>query len=216
MGKIGVPEAPLSEWTDVPAVGVEMHSRYWPGTGERGAAPILLLPGLALSSRSLFPLARRLSARGYEVHALDLPGFGRTRKPPKATWPAGPNVRAQADQLRDWMDSRGLGRVVLYGISVGSQVAADFAVRYPERVERLVLAGPAPDPAMRTPLRQYGGVLMNMPFEAPSLNDVFQVEYASAGLARMVQQLRRTVDDAIETKLPGIAVPALVVRGQFD
>jgi hypothetical protein len=55
-----------------------------------------------------------------------------------------------------------------------------------------------------------------MPFEAPSLNPLFQVEYASAGIPRMVQQLRRTVDDPIEARLPKVQAPALVVRGQHD
>jgi pimeloyl-ACP methyl ester carboxylesterase len=32
----------------------------------------------------------------------------------------------------------------------------------------------------------------------------------------MVQQLRRTVDDRIETKLPKVQAPALVVRGRYD
>ena len=57
---------------------------------------------------------------------------------------------------------------------------------------------------------------MNMPFEAPSLNPLFQVEYASAGIPRMVQQLRHTVGDPIETKLPALRAPALVVRGRHD
>ena len=68
----------------------------------------MLVHGLALSSRYMVPLGRRLAARGYDVLAPDLPGFGRTRKPAGSGWPGGPNVREQADQLLAWMDACGI------------------------------------------------------------------------------------------------------------
>ena len=103
---------------------------------------------------------------------------------------------------------------MLFGDSVGVQDVVDLAARFPERVDRLVLKGPTPDPAYRSPAGQYSRVLMNMPFEAPLLNLIYQVDFASAGIPRMVQQLRRTVDDPIETKLPNVQAPAL--RGRND
>jgi hypothetical protein len=114
------------------------------------------------------------------------------------------------------MDACGIRRAVLFGNSVGVQVIVELAARFPDRVDRLVLAGPTPDPQYRSPGKQYSRVVMNMPFEAPSLNPLFQVEYASAGIPRMVQQLRRTVDDPIENRLPYVKAPALVVRGRYD
>ncbi len=204
-----------SEWTAVPALGVDVHARTW-GDAAPGSVPVVLVHGLPLSSRYLVPLGRRLGALGHQVLAPDLPGFGRTRRPAGSTWPAGPDVRTQADQLLSWMDARGLDRVVLFGNSVGVQVAVDVAARFPQRVDRLVLEGATPDPRYRSPLSQYARVLRNQLFEAPSLNAVFQAEYASAGIARLVQQLRRTVGDTIEDRLPDVQAPALVVRGRYD
>ena len=209
--------APRSVWTKVDELGVAVHTRGWfGGNVADGRPPFVLVHGLALSSRYMIPLGRRLAAMGYDVLAPDLPGFGRTPRPARARWPAAPNVREQADQLLMWMDACGIRRAVLFGDSVGSQVVVDLAARFPDRVDRLVLKGPTPDPRNRNPVKQYARVLANMPFEAPSLNPLYQVELASAGLPRMVRQLRRTVDDPIETKLPDVRAPALVLRGRYD
>ncbi len=59
-------------------------------------------------------------------------------------------------------------------------------------------------------------MLANQAFEVPSLQPVFQLEYASAGVARLVQQLRRSVDDPVEDRLPRVQAPTLVIRGRHD
>jgi pimeloyl-ACP methyl ester carboxylesterase len=197
--------------TPVPSLGVDVHSRVCGQTA--GGTPIVLVHGVGLSSRYLVPLGQRLAALGYHVLAPDLPGFGKTRTSLSAS---APTVAEQAEQLLAWMDAVGIERAVLFGNSVGTQVTVEVAVRQPQRVERLVLEGPTPDPKYRTPLRQYPRVLRNMMFEAPSLNSVYQAEYASAAMIRMFRQLRKTVDDPIEQRLPHVQVPALVVRGRFD
>ncbi len=65
------------------------------------------------------------------------PGYGRSE----------PNValtsrEAVADHLRDVLDALGLDKVHLVGHSLGGWRAANFAARYPGRVDRLVLASP--------------------------------------------------------------------------
>jgi hypothetical protein len=83
-------------------------------------------------------------------------------------------------------------------------------------VDRLVLSGPTPDPRYRRPWKQYPQVLRNMVFEVPTLQPLFQVEYLSTGVARMLQQLVRSSDDPVEQRLPDVVAPALVVRGRED
>lgn len=200
--------------TPVPSLGVDVHSRVWGQTA--AGTPIVLVHGVGLSSRYLVPLGQRLAALGYRVLAPGLPGFGKTKTPAGTSWASAPTVHEQAEQLLAWMDAVGIERAVLFGNSVGTQVTVEVAVRQPQRVERLVLEGPTPDPKYRTPLRQYPRVLRNMMFEPPSLNSVYQAEYASAAMIRMFRQLRKTVDDPIEQRLPHVQVPALVVRGRFD
>ncbi len=208
--------APRHEWTDLPVLGSRVHARTWPGGPGGSGTPVVLLHGLGLSSRYLVPLGRRLAALGHEVLAPDLPGFGRSSRDRRLRWPAGPDVATQTGHLVDWLDARGTARASFFGNSVGAQVAVELAARHPDRVERLVLSGPTPDPRYRRPWKQYPQVLRNMVFEVPTLQALFQVEYASTGVARMVQQLVRSADDPVERRLPDVAAPTLVVRGRHD
>lgn len=209
--------APYKTWTTIPSLGIRMHARTWLAhEDDPHQVPIILIHGLALSSRYMVPLGRRLASMGHDVMAPDLPGFGRSPAPRMSKWPAGPDVREQSNHLLAWMDANGIHKAVLCGNSVGVQIAVEIAARFPDRVERLILIAPTPDPAYRTPARQYARLVLNMPFEAPSINPLMHMEYLSNGLPRMVQQLRRTVDDPIENRLSHVHVPALVIRGQYD
>ena len=208
--------APQSGWTDVPALGTRVHARTWRAGTTPGRTPVVLLHGLGLSSRYLVPLGRRLAALGHDVVAPDLPGFGRSPRDPRLRRPGGPDVATQTGHLVAWLDAAGIGRASFFGNSIGAQVGAELAARHPERVDRLVLSGSTPDPRYRRPWKQYPQVLRNMVFEVPGLQPMFQVEYLSTGVARMVQQLVRSCDDPIEQRLPAVAAPTLVVRGRHD
>jgi pimeloyl-ACP methyl ester carboxylesterase len=208
--------APQRVRTDVPAVGTRVHARTWRPDVDSGRTPVVLVHGLGLSSRYFVPLGRRLAALGHPVFAPDLPGFGRSPRDRRLRWPGGPDVRTQTEHLVAWMDASGIARAVIVGNSIGSQVGVELALRHPERVERLILSGPTPDPRYRRPWKQYPQVLRNMPFEVPTLQALFQVEYASTGIPRMVQQLVRSADDPVEQRLPDVVAPTLVVRGRHD
>ena len=80
-----------SRWTTVR--GCRIHSRSFscrsdatgPAGEDAGAGPdgvpFLLLHGLVISSLYFIPLAEVIAAAGREVHAIDLPGIGRSEGP---------------------------------------------------------------------------------------------------------------------------------------
>ncbi len=117
------------------ARGVEIESIV----AGRGA-PVLLLHGLCASKVSFLPTLDALSAR-YEVHALDLPGFGRSAKPlPRSNryspaWMAG--------VVRDYMRTQGLRSAYVVGNSMGGRIATELALRSPRRVPGVVGLGSA-------------------------------------------------------------------------
>jgi len=47
-----------------------------------------------------------------------------------------------ADDLAALLDGLGIGRTALVGVSMGGRIAIDFALAYPDRVDRLVLVSP--------------------------------------------------------------------------
>lgn len=114
------------------------------------------------------------------------------------------------------MDAVGLERAPFVGNSLGCQILADFAVRYPERVDRLVFAGPTMDPHAPYASVQIARWLIDWTREPPSLAAAHVRDYYEAGLRRALQTFRYALRDRIEAKLPLIQAPTLVVRGSED
>lgn len=108
-------------------------------TVEAGAGdPVILLHGLGATNSSMLPTMDAL-ARDYRVIAPDLPGFGGSDKPIRplhAAW--------FARWLTGFMDVMGIERAHLVGNSMGGRVAVDAGLRFPDRVDRIVLFAPSP------------------------------------------------------------------------
>ena len=70
---------------------------------------------------------------------LDMPGFGRSAMPELDR--LYPEIAAHA--VLEFLDALSIEKASLLGNSMGGYVAAEFALAYPERLDRLVLMGPA-------------------------------------------------------------------------
>jgi 2-hydroxy-6-oxonona-2,4-dienedioate hydrolase len=193
------------------AAGLPLFSRAAVAMRSPGVPPVVLVHGLAISSRYMIPAALRLG--GYrEVHAVDLPGHGRS---PRAGPPL--DVPELAEALRGWMDAASVDRAVLVANSFGCQVAVDLAARRPERVTALVLGGPTADVRRRTALRQLvRWLVVNGPRESPSLPLVLLREWADSGTTVALAEFGHLLRDPVEEKLPRVEAPALVLRGTRD
>ena len=104
-----------------------------------GPEDVVLLHGLGATKSSFFDTAAELSRQGYRVHALDLPGFGASSKPARASY--GPAFFARA--VLDVMDALNIGRAHLVGNSMGGRVALEIGMTRPDRVGGIVLLCPA-------------------------------------------------------------------------
>jgi 4,5:9,10-diseco-3-hydroxy-5,9,17-trioxoandrosta-1(10),2-diene-4-oate hydrolase len=119
---------------------------------EPAAAPVVLLHGGGPGATAWSNFGRNVAvlASSFRVIAPDQPGFGRSDKPTEHpqyfTYSSG--------ALAALLDGLGVDRVHLVGNSLGGGTAVRFALRYPDRVGRMVLMAPgglglnvfAPDP----------------------------------------------------------------------
>jgi 2-hydroxy-6-oxonona-2,4-dienedioate hydrolase len=191
----------------------DMSIFFWMSQGatESVQMPLILVHGLSMSSNYMLPVARAL-APDLPLYVPDLPGFGRSHKPDHVY-----TVQELADFLVEWMETMGIGCASFLGNSLGCQIVADLALRYPERIEKAILVGPSVDPHARTIYQQvvrllYDGLL----YERPSLIPLALENYLVAGPVRTYKTFRSLLEDPIEHKMRRITIPTLVVRGDRD
>ena len=142
---------------------------------------------------------------------VDLPGFGLSGDPGPAL-----DVSEHAAALAQWLDANQIGPAVLLGNSFGCQVLVELVTREPQRCAALVLSGPTIDPHARTAARQIARGLRDFLREDPLQVPILARDVLDAGPARVWATLRAALRDPIETKLPRVTVPTLVLRGALE
>jgi 2-hydroxy-6-oxonona-2,4-dienedioate hydrolase len=192
-----------SRWLEVFGLGI--HARV-SGQG----APVVLVHGYGVSSSYMLPLAQSL-APSVSVFAPDLPGYGRSQRPPS---PLG--IADLAAALAGSLDAAGLECPAFVANSMGCQIITELAVRLPDRVGPMVLIGPTVDPQRRAARHQLLGGLRDASREPRSLLAVAARDDVVVGVGALVATARSALADRIEQRLPLIAQPTVVVRGEDD
>lgn len=100
---------------------------------------VLLLHQAGMDGRQFDAVHPLLAARGYDVVAIDMPGFGGSDCPP---FP--PSVKDLATGVLAALDALGLNSVSIVGHHTGSMVGTEVALSGAVTVDRLVLNGPMP------------------------------------------------------------------------
>ncbi len=117
--------------------GFKVHYRL----AGNGKPLVVLLHGSFLSIRSWRSVFDRL-AESVSIMAFDRPGFGLTSRPlPSKATGVSYTPEAQSDLVIALMKKLGFNKAVLVGNSTGGTMALLTALRYPQHVDGLVLAG---------------------------------------------------------------------------
>jgi len=98
---------------------------------------IVLIHGLFGSYENLGVIARALAGQ-WQVVNLDMRNHGRS------DWQDTMSYALMAEDVKDTLDHLGLDQVILLGHSMGGKIAMEFALRYPDRVNKLILADISP------------------------------------------------------------------------
>lgn len=139
--------APAPYWRPVNTVTVDGVEIVYAESGHGPA--LLLVHGWAGNLYNWKEVMEPLS-RSFRVVALDLPGSGQSGCDSQARY----TTTAYADFLARFLDTLGIEQTSVLGNSMGGQIAAEFALRHPERVQKLILcdaAGAGGFPAVMKP-----------------------------------------------------------------
>jgi len=192
--------------TTATTLDFDATSRYLEGeyrlhyheAGEGEAFVLLHGSGPGVSGWSNFRGNFPVFASRFRTVILDMPGFGLSERPAfDRAYP-----RVAADAVARLLDALGIERAHLLGNSMGGYVALEFALAYPDRVNRLVGMGP-------------GGLAVNVlgpdPSEGARRLGEFMMAPSKEGMERWVDTMvsnKAVVDDAlIEERFANAQVP---------
>ena len=190
--------------------------------GSPAAAPLLYLHGTFLGN--LWLDFHNILAQNFHVFAPDIPGFGLTERP---SW-----MREMSDYIlyvRDLLDTLGLQKTIVVGHSLGGWMATEFAVWYPERVEKLVLSNAAGIRVKGSPIANLFAmnpqeVVMACFDDLAAAMPLMPAEFNTDYLLSQYRQLTTlaslawnpSYDPTLERRLEGVNCPTLIVWGQND
>ncbi|MDB6125673.1 MAG: Alpha/beta hydrolase fold protein [Pedosphaera sp.] len=99
--------------------------------------PLIILHGLFGSSDNWQTISRKLGEH-FQVFAVDLRNHGNS--PHSDVF----NYEVMAEDLLEFMESHGLSKAHVLGHSMGGKMAMQFALQYPDKVEKLIVVDIAP------------------------------------------------------------------------
>lgn len=198
-------------------------------------SPLVLVMGIGYDS-SLWTLQQvpELSTR-FSVILIDNRDAGRSSRADRPY-----TITDMAEDLAGLLDEIDVRRVHLLGLSMGSMIGMEFALRHPDRLDRLVLAGPAAAPGRSVvdPISIWNWVKANDPggevfgaqqftwlFSSAFLRNQQAVQDTAALLARNPnpigpeaygRQAGAYLQFDVLDRLGGINAPTLVIVGEQD
>jgi len=210
---------------DVTVFGQKIHYR------EAGSGPVIvLLHGLGSDSFFWLGTITELSKK-HRVIAPDQIGFGQSDKPFISY-----RIGTYVDFLDSFLTQLKVEKAHIVGISLGGWIAANYAITYPNRVEKLVLVdaagyAPAKDfdpkffqnlfPTTRAMIRQALSLII---YNSAFFNNDAAVDFAltrrfAAGDGYTIQQIIESVkrgEDFYDGKTSQIKQQTLIVWGKQD
>ena len=116
--------------------GIRYHIDRW---GTPTGPPLLLLHGFTGSSASW--LRFQSYWQSYNVIAVDIIGHGQTDSPNDVSKY---RIDAAAEDLHTILEKLKVGQTSILGYSMGGRLALTFALKYPEKVHKLILESSTP------------------------------------------------------------------------
>jgi pimeloyl-ACP methyl ester carboxylesterase len=179
--------------------------------------PLVLLHGGLMSSATFGPVLPALAEK-HQVIAVDLQGHGRTADIDRPI-----DVRLMADDIAALIDHLGLEKPDIVGYSLGGGVAFFTAVKYPDKVGKLVMAAAhirrdAIAPEMLAQQAQVSSAAVEFMKETPMYQHYQEVAPRPEDFGRLLDKIGESMakDFDFADEVRGLRVPTLIVAADAD
>lgn len=188
---------------------------------------IVILHGWGRGAKSYEEVKKLLEEKGHSVYLFDLPGFGEAPPPPTA-W----SVDDYVEFVLKFAVSSQLDKFFLWGNSFGGRIAIKFAVKYPDKLQGLILCAAA---GLKEELnwRQKIGAFLARTRMGKSIFNAVAPQFISDLMKRalykftgsrdfllapgiMKRVLQKTIEEDLKSYLPQIKMPTLIIHGRKD
>jgi pimeloyl-ACP methyl ester carboxylesterase len=205
-----------------------MHYQEFNPSGSKAA---ILLHGLGANSDSWQFQSAELAQAGYRVIVPDMFGFGKSEYKNKKN-----TIESMADDVHDLMQRIGVQKANFIGLSMGGAITMKFALKYPEKVEKLVLANTAARFANKVggklytilkrifvmsclPRRYGANMVSNFVFPKPEqkqFREEFFNEIMVSNKGAYFDSVKSIIKHDVRAQLGNIDVPTLIIGGSHD
>lgn len=189
--------------------GMQMYYEV-SGAGE----PLVVLHGAYMNIPSMGAIIPKL-AETHRVYAIEFQGHGRTTDIDRPI--TYPNL---ADDVAAFMDAIGIRQADVFGYSMGAAVGLQFAIRHPEKVNRLAAASVAYDaegwqPAFRAFIPQMS---VEMFAGGPMEEEYRKLAANPDGFRALTEKLIALEHEpmAWEAAVRALKTPVLIIAGDAD
>ncbi len=189
---------------------------YWAGGLTSNSAPILFLPGWAVSIETYLESLKALSQQ-YYVLAPDLPGFCKSTSPKTLQ-----DYDDYANCLISFLKKLKIGKVHVIGHSIGGAIAITIAASMSSMVSSIILVdstgiplGSLPEVILRRSIEmpaQIGSIkfkALSKMFQSSLYNNVFKTR-------NVIQTAWLSLEKDLKPLLSKIESPSLVLWGEHD
>ena len=193
-------------------VDINGMNMYYEVSGE--GDPLIVLHGAHMNIMTMGKIIPML-AETHEVYALEFQGHGHTADIDRPI-----TYQNLADDVAAFMDAVGLEKADVFGYSMGGEVGLQLAIRYPEKVNRLIAASVAYDlegwqPVYSEFIPQMSvEMFLAMPFFAETHKQFANPDGYVAFLKKMIALEHEPM--AWEEDVKALKIPVLIIAGDAD
>ncbi len=189
---------------------------YWEGGLASNSAPIVFLPGWAVSVETYLESLKALSQR-YQIIAPDLPGFCKSTSPTSIE-----DYDDYANCIISFLARLNIKKVHLVGHSIGGAIAITVAASMPSLVSSLILVD-----STGIPLGSLPEVMLRRSIEMPAQLGSIKLQPVSKMLQsslynnffntrNVIQTALLSLEKDLKPLLPKIKSPSLLLWGERD